>query len=105
MRQLKLADAGQDTSSPAAQCVELEPTKHRYVILQFTGEEPKVQVLKWQSTKTLQNGHRLFRRAACILGVELMCPGPESKEGWGGRSTGKSHVATSAHQRWLSGGG
>lgn len=38
-----------------------------------------------------------------MLGVELMCPGPESKEGWEGRP-GKSHVATSAHQRWLFGG-
>lgn len=38
-----------------------------------------------------------------MLGVELMGPGPESKEFWEER-TGKSHVATSAHQRWLSGG-
>lgn len=100
---LKLADASQDTSLAAVQCIGLEPTKYRYVILQFTGEEPKVQVLKWRSTKTLQNGHRLFRRAACMLGVELMCPEPESKDGWEGH-TGKSHVATSAHQCWLSGG-
>lgn len=65
---LKLADASQDTSSAAVQCIGLEPTKYRYVILQFTGEEAKVQVLNGDQQKHC-------RMVIGCFGEQLACLG------------------------------